>query len=89
MSKYLIRTNSIEHFDEAFTKLRSVGFVYADRRLKTLKEIHECYPYYPIIIISKDDRTGCKMILHGCAIDYYGDVQMSVDDFLKKIFPTW
>ena len=82
MKSCQITTSSKEHFNEVFTKLRNIGFVYSNGRCKTVKEIDSRWSYYPIITIWADSE--CKMVLHG-SIAGKGLPSTTIDEFLSLV----
>jgi hypothetical protein len=63
IGQWQIVTRTPEEFNEAFTKLRALGFVYGSDRLKTTEEINRSYGWYATICIGND--MICKAVLHG------------------------
>ena len=82
MKSCQITTSSKEHFNEVFTKLRMVGFVYSDKRCKIIKEIDMEFGYYPIISIFTD--FNCKMVLHG-SVGRLRLPNTTIDEFLSSM----
>jgi len=87
IGEYDIITSSKEHFNEVFTKLRALGFVYANTRCKTIKEIDEEYGYYSVINIGRD--AICRMVLHGRGWVTETSRIVTVDEFIANHFQAY
>ena len=77
-----IITSSKENFNEVFTKLRKIGFVYSNKRCKTIEEIDKEFGYYTVISIWND--STCKMVLHGSRANK-GLPNITIDEFLSSM----
>ena len=87
IGEYDIVTSSKEHFNEVFSKLRALGFVYANIRCKTIKEIDKEYGYYSVINIGRD--STCRMVLHGRAWVKESSQTVTVDEFIANHFRSY
>jgi hypothetical protein len=61
--KYQIRSTTREEFESNFLKLRKLGFVYGNFRIKTLPELYQYCAWQSYILIGYN--PDCKLILHG------------------------
>ena len=87
IGQWQIVTESKEHFNEVFNKLRELGFVYACDRLKTVEEINRNYGLYLTIIIGDDSH--CKAVLHGRNHPRDGIKIVTLDDFITNYYPAY
>jgi len=87
IGQWQIVTDSKEHFNEVFNKLRELGFVYASERLRTNEEIANSYGWYATIIIGND--AYCKMTLHGRNNPRDNIPKVTIEEFLTTHFPAY
>ncbi len=87
IGQWQIVTRSLEEFNETFTKLRALGFVYGSDRLKTTDEINRHYGWYATICIGND--AYCKMTLHGRNFPRTSFPIVTFEEFIANHFPAF
>jgi len=81
---YYINSQSKDEFDKVATILFTKGFVWGDKRLKSMDELHEYYSpsaWSYIIVIGANNI--CSKVIHGRPEAVYNGCYITIEDFLK------
>jgi hypothetical protein len=97
IGRWQIPHKTREQYRESFDKLRALGFVFTDDRIKSFEEISQRYDFqYPIIVIGYasygdrlDGQRACKMTLTGFRTPQEDYEVISTDDWIAKHWPAY
>lgn len=95
--KWQIPNDNHKEYRISFDKLRALGFVFADGRIKFADEIFLRFEFrYPLIVIGYNGygfdghiTNPCKMMLNGFHVPQENYTTISIDDWIANCWPAY